>query len=421
MWVKTSEVGAYEGREVELLGWVHRRRDLGNKVFVILRDGSGIVQVVFEGIEEAKKLMLESSIIVKGTVVKDERAPTGYEVHAKELKIVHLAQKLPFSKDISVETQLDFRHLWVRSLKMQAMMRVKQTAIFAAAKFFRENDFVFVTPPIFVSSACEGGSTLFEVPYFDRKAYLSQSAQLYLEALIFSLERVWSLTPSFRAEKSRTRKHLTEYWHLEAEAAWVDFEENMEIQERLVKAMMKEILEKNAEELEVFKRSADELEDWVKASWPRISYEEAIELLRKRGVNISWGDDIGADEEKILHEEFGMPFFIIYWPREIKAFYMKVKEDDPHYVLASDLQMPYAGEIIGGSEREWKLELLLENMRIQELNPEDYEWYLDLRRYGSVPHSGFGLGMERFIMAVLKLEHVRDAQPFPRTITRVYP
>ena len=415
------DVRKREGREVELAGWVHRLREIGNKFFIVLRDASGTVQVVARKESVKGKLDVEASVRVRGVVRRDERAPGGYEVHATSVEVIgESAPDWPFHRYLSTEMQLDYRHLWVRSTKMQRVMKVKHTALEYAWKWFRDNEFWFVTPPIFVSSACEGGATLFEVPYFNTKAYLSQSAQLYLEALIYSLERVWSLTPSFRAEKSRTRRHLTEYWHLEAEEAFVDFEGNMKIQEELLKAMMKGILDERSEEVAEFK-TEEKLEDWIKEKWPRITYEEALEIVNRKGGKMKWGDDPGADEERMIMSEFETPVFVTHWPREIKAFYMKVDEKDEKVVLGSDLLAPPVGEIIGGSEREWKLELLLENMKIQKLDPKEYEWYLDLRRYGSVPHSGFGMGMERFVMAVLNLEHIRDALPFPRFINRVWP
>ncbi len=408
-----------DGQELTLKGWVHRLRELGEKYFIVLRNSEGLIQVVANKDAIKGKVDVEASVSVRGKVKKDERAPGGYELHAGEVRVIgESSPDWPFHRYLSTEMQMDYRHLWVRSSRLQSVFKTRSVVLSALREYFEKQGFYEVHPPIFVSAACEGGATLFDVEYFGETAHLSQSAQLYLEALVPSLEKVWSLTPSFRAEKSRTRRHLTEYWHLEPEVAWAGHEENMDLQERLLKHAIRAVLDRAP--LEDF-GDRSELEDWAKQKWPRMRYEEAIELAKKKFPGLKWGDDLGTEEERWIVSRTGMPVFITHYPREMKAFYMKVDESDPRVVLNNDLLMPHVGETIGGSEREWKLELLLENMKLHKLDPKEYEWYLDLRRYGSVPHSGFGLGIERFLMSLLKLEHVRDALPFPRFINRVWP
>jgi len=420
--MRIKDLPKHVGERVKVRGWVFRRRELKDKVFLVLRDSTGIVQcVVPSSLKGVEKARIESSVIVSGSLKKDERAPGGHEIAVEKLKVVGEAEVFPITKDQSVEFLLDVRHLWLRSRKLTAIMKVKDTALRAAREWFHKHGFWEVTPPIIVSGACEGGATLFKFKYFDRTAFLSQSAQLYLEALIYSLEKVYSLTPSFRAEKSRTRRHLAEYWHLEGEAAWVDHEENMRIQEQLVSYMVKKVVKERKEELEFLGRDVKILKR-VKPPFKRMTYDKAIEILQRRGMEIEWGEDLGADEERELTKDLRKPIFLTNYPRKIKAFYMKVDPRDENKVLNDDLLSPEGyGELIGGSQREDDLEKLKENMKLFKLRPKDYEWYLDLRRYGSVPHSGFGLGMERFVMWVCRLDHIRDTIPFPRVINRAYP
>ena len=409
-----------DGQSLSLRGWVHRLREIGDKYFLVLRNSNGTIQVVANKNTVEGRLDVEASVEVSGKVKADKRAPGGFELHASSLRVIgESAPDWPFHRYRSVEMEMNFRHLWLRSTRMQAIFRVRHTVLMAAREFFDRRGFLEVSPPIFVSSACEGGSTLFELPYFDSKAYLSQSAQLYLEAFLPSVERVFAITPSFRAEKSRTRRHVTEYWHLEPEVAWIGFKENMDLQEELIKHIIKAVLDRRQEELGEF-GDRSELDDWLKGKWPRITYTEAVELLKKK-FKTKWGDDLGTKEERHLVDRFGTFVFVTHYPREMKAFYMKVDESNPKVVLNNDLMAPHVGELVGASEREWKYELLLENMKIHKLNPKDYEWYLDLRRYGSVPHSGFGMGIERLLMSLLNLEHIRDTLPFPRFINRVWP
>ncbi len=419
----------YVGKTVWLRGWVHRKRNLGSKIFIVLRDSSGIIQCLVskdrvdeETWSEAEKITRESSFVVKGIIREDKRAPGGYELLVEKLRIVGLSDVFPIRGGEGVDYLLDNRHLWIRSTKLTSVMKIKHSVLKAAREYLESNGWWEVTPPILTSSAVEGGATLFEVKYFDRKAYLSQSAQLYLEALIFSLEKVWSLTPSFRAEKSRTRRHLAEYWHLELEAAWYNMHDMMKVAEELVAYIIERVLRERKLELETLKRDTKILEESIHTPYPRITYDKAIEILKNKGMKIEWGDDLGADEERTLTMEFNKPFFVTHFPKQIKAFYMKLDPTRPDVVLGFDMLAPEGyGEIIGGSEREDDYEKLLKRIIEFGLNPDDYKWYLDLRKYGTVPHSGFGLGVERLVMWIAGLDHIRDATPFPRFRERIYP
>jgi len=416
-----------EGQRVRLAGWVYRKREVGRKVFIVLRDSSGIIQVVFDkesaenAYETARGVGIESSVVIEGEVRRDARAPGGVEVHADTISVIQNVEFFPITKDASKEFLLDVRHLHLRSPKVAAIMKVKGTLMQTAREWLLENGWYEVFPPILVTGAVEGGATLFKLKYFDRTAFLSQSAQLYLEAAIFGLEKVWSLTPSFRAEKSRTRRHLTEFWHLELEGAWMGLWDILKVEEELVSHMVQRTLELRRSEIETFRKDLTTLKNTL-PPFPRISYDEAIEILQGKGVQIEWGEDMGADEERVLTEEFDAPFFVYGYPKGIKAFYMKEDPMDPRKVLAADMLAPEGyGEIIGGSEREDSYEKLVQRIKEEGMDPKDYEWYLDLRRYGSVPHSGFGLGLERLTAWVMNLDHVRWATLFPRTPSRLYP
>ncbi len=424
MRVMVSELGKHIGKDVEVWGWVYRHRTTKNAVFIVLRDSSGIVQVVFKPDNEffnlAGDLTIESSVKIRGVPRKESRAPTGIEISGKSLEIVHKAERFPITKDQSTEFLLDVRHLWLRSQRMNKILKIRDKALKYFREFFAMNNFWEVHPPIITKTGAEGGSTLFPLDYFGTEAYLSQTGQLYLEAMIYVLERVYSLTPSFRAEKSKTRKHLAEYWHLEAEAAWFENEDNMKFQEEMVSYVIHKLLENDRKLIEHF-RDPEDLRK-IEPPFERMSYDEAIETLQQKGFDIDWGDDFGTPHEKALTEDLETPLFVYNWPKEAKAFYMKVDEKNPKYVKCADMLAPEGhGEIIGGSERIWDLDELIKRMEEEGLPRENYEWYIDLRRYGSVPHSGFGLGTERFIKWVLNLDHIRDAIPFPRTISRVYP
>lgn len=416
------------GGRVALRGWIYRTRSSGKIVFAVLRDSTGIMQVTIkkgnlpdEQFEKAAAATIESSVEVTGTMHQDERAPGGHEVRADSFRVVGHSLPFPITEYQSEELLLDNRHLWIRSREQTAVMKVKASLLAGAREWLAENDFTEVTPPIFTQNACEGGVTLFKLKYFDRDAFLSQSAQMYLESLIFSLENVYSITPSFRAEKSRTPRHLTEYWHMELEEAWVDNEGNMRIQEELVAAMVARVLKERREELEILKRDVASLEA-VEPPFKRLRYSDMIDRLKDKGFEIEFGSDLGAAEERAITEDEVMPVFVTNFPKECKAFYMKEDPDDPRTYLCADLLAPFGfGEIIGGSERETDLDKLVRRMEEQNIPQEPYRWYLDLRRYGSVPHSGFGLGVERITKWVCGLEHIRDAIPYPRTVARVYP
>ncbi len=416
-------------RRVKLRGWVYLKRDLGDLQFILLRDGTGVMQTVArkgvtnpEAFEKARKAAQESSLIIEGSLKKEKRAPGGFEVLIEKIEIVGSSDNYPLAKKShGVEFLMDNRHLWLRSPKQRCILRVREGVVDAAREFFRREDFVEVHPPMLTSSMVEGGATLFQVKYFDRKAYLTQSSQLYLEALIFSLEKVWCLAPSFRAEKSRTRRHLTEYWHLEAEEAWYGNEENIKLQERLVSFICNKVGENYQEELETFNIDPKRL-CTVKPPFKRMRYEEAVSKLQRKGFNVKYGDDFGSREERALTIDIKKPLFVTNYPIEIKAFYMKEDPDNPGTVLCNDLLLPEGyGEVIGGSERETGYEKLVKRIREIGESVENYKWYLDLRKYGSIPHSGFGLGIERLIMWMLKLQHIREAIPFPRTPDRIYP
>lgn len=425
-----SEVlhGDMVGDEVLIKGWVYRERTKGKIRFVVVRDSTGIIQVTavkgelpekdFRSSLEAK---IESSVEVVGIVTEDKRAPGGYEIQCRKFNIIGKSEIFPITKDQSEEFLLDNRHLWIRSRKLTQVMKVKHTLLFAAREWFYENGFYEVTPPIITSNACEGGSTLFELDYFDMTAYLSQSAQLYLEAISYSLEYVYGLTPSFRAEKSRTKRHLAEYWHLEGEEMWTDNNENMRIQEELVTYILHKVAKERKEELEFLGRNAEDLLQ-IEPPFKRIYYKDAIKILQDKGSDIAWGDDLGTNDERLLVEGEVSPVFVVDYAKEAKAFYMKENPDDHRTYLCADLLAPEGyGEIIGGSERETDVNKLIERLKSSGVPLEPYQWYLDLRRYGTVQHSGFGLGIERVVRWICKLDHIRDAIPFPRVINRVYP
>ena len=417
-----------EGESFDIRGWIYRTRSSGSIVFAVMRDATGIVQctvkksgVSSEDFEQAARALIETSAECAGRLKADARAPGGYELVVTSFRVVSFAEPFPITENQSEPFLLDNRHLWIRSREQTAIMKIKETVLGGAREWFEENGFCEVTPPILTTNACEGGTTLFPLKYFDQNAYLSQSAQMYLEALTFSLEKVFAVTPSFRAEKSRTPRHLTEYWHLEGEEAWVNNEGNMRIQEELVSHIIGSVLRKRKEELALLKRDTEGLRT-VEPPFERITYERALGLLSERGMNIKWGDDFGTEEEKVLTLEAVKPVFVTNFPKEIKAFYMKEDESDSRTYSCADLIAPEGfGEVIGGSERETDVRKMISRMEEQSIPLEPYRWYLDLRKYGSVPHSGFGLGVERLVKWVCKLDHIRDAVPFPRTPSRIYP
>ncbi len=420
--------GELDGKEATIRGWLYRTRSSGSLVFATVRDSSGIVQAVAsrkdlpEGeFEPLARALIESSVEVTGTVHPDARAPGGRELHLKRARVVHAAETFPITKDQSEELLLDLRHLWLRSRQMTATLKLRSTIIQALKSFYLGEGFYESQGPMFTGGQVEGGSTLFEVPYFDRKVYLTQSSQLYLEALIFSLDRVFTLAPSFRAEKSRTRRHLTEYWHFEIEVAWMGNSELMDLEERMLEHVVDTCVRDRREDLEVLKRDVGALKA-VRAPFPRLRYEEAVEAINRNGREMRMGDDFGHEEEKALTQGMGTPVFVTHWPREIKPFYHRPDPDDPSHVLNHDLVAPEEhGELIGGGERIWELQVLLNRIDEEGLDPAAYQWYIDLRRYGSVPHSGFGMGVDRLVCYMGGIDHIKWALPFPRDVRRVYP
>ncbi|HSB47289.1 MAG TPA: asparagine--tRNA ligase [Candidatus Bilamarchaeum sp.] len=428
--IATIFAGKLDGKEVTLRGWVYRHRTSGNMVFAVIRDKSGIIQaavkkdkVAEKDWKEANDAYVESSLVLRGTVKKDERAPGGFEIQASGFELISRGEPFPVAKDLSEEYLLDIRHLWMRSQKMTSIMKARHHIVNYLREFFDKEGFYEIAPPIITKSGCEGGSTLFEMDYFGSKAYLTQSSQMYAEVFVFALEKVFVLAPSFRAEKSRTIRHLAEYWHLEPEMAFYDQKMNMELQENMVQYAVDNMLKHHPDLLKACGRDPLDLEK-VKVPFERLDYAKAIDKVNELGGKMEFGQDFGADEEAILTKTAVKPIFVHNFPRDIKAFYMREDPKKPGTVLNADLLAPAGhGEIIGGSERIWQYDELIARMKEQGLDKfmADYQWYVDLRKYGSVPHSGFGLGVERFVKWMLNLDHIRDAIPFPRTITRCYP
>ena len=425
--IKEAKSPDYEGKTVKIRGWVYRHRASSKMVFIVLRDSTGIIQGIVKKEDneqlynKARELYIESSLWIEGVIRKDERAPGGYEIKITNLEPYTVGEPFPITKDQSVEFLLDNRHLWIRSRKLTQILEARHYIVRYLREFLDNEGFYEIPAPVITKSGAEGGSEVFELDYFGDKAYLTQSSQLYAEAFIYSLEKVYVFEPSFRAEPSRTRRHLTEYWHLEPEMAFYDHKMNMEVQERMVEYVAHKLAENHGDLLkEIGRDPADLLA--IKAPFKRMTYEEAIERVNELGGKMEYGEDFGADEEYILTKDLKAPIFLTNFPKEIKAFYMREDPNKPGTVLNDDMLAPEGyGEIIGGSERVWKYDELLARMKEANMKIEDYQWYLDLRKYGSVPHSGFGLGVERFIMWLLKLDHIRDTIPFPRVINRVYP
>lgn len=410
-----------QDENVNLRGWVHRLRKQKDNIFLTLRDSTGIIQCILPRTEEYNRVTIESSVELSGVIKKDERSPGGYELSADNMTIIGLSENYPIRKDFSTEFLNDVRHLWNRSTKMTNIMKVRSEIMRSAREWFDKNEWYETSPPIFNKSACEGGTTLFEVGYFDDKLFLSQSAQLYLEALTYSLEKVWSLTPSFRAEKSKTPRHLTEFWHLEGEKAWANFDDILTVEEQLIAYICNNVAERSYKELEQLKRKPEDLKK-VNAPFDRVSYAEVIKFLQKKGSPIKFGDNLGTEEERLLTIDSDKPLFTCGCPKEIKPFYTKIDPIDEQMVLSADMIAPKGyGEISTGGQREDNLENIIQRLKEEGFNPNDYSWYLDLRRYGSVPHAGFGFGIERLVRWICNLEHIRDTIPFPRTITRAYP
>ena len=416
--------GRHEGEHVDIRGWVYRKRESKGTIFLVIRNATGIIQCTVKkdssAWTDAKKVTIESSIALGGTVRSDRRAPGGFEVSTDQLKIIGLAEVFPITRDQSIEFLRDVRHLWLRSRRMSAIMKVRSELLRSAHEFFRKQGFIEVSPPMFISSACEGGATLFGLKYFDKDLYLTQSAQLHLEALIYSSKKVYCVAPSFRAEKSRTIRHLTEYWHIEAEQAFATIEDMMCLEEDLISHVCHFVAKQCKKELEILKVNAEELAK-IETPFERITYKEAIERLNKKGFKTKWGEDFGFNEERALAKELRGPVFVYAYPKQIKAFYCKTYKDNPKLAMSVDLIVPRIGELTTGGARVDDKEELIKRLKELGLKRDDYEWYIDLRKYGTVPHAGFGLGVERLLAWMLHLENVMDTIPFPRTLRRFYP
>ncbi len=427
-WVYIDSLGGHVGKQVVVKGWVYNTRSSGRIKFLVVRDGTGLVQCVINKAdsEEASaafdELTQESSVIVTGTVGEDSRAPGGYEILASGLELVHAAEPYPITpKEHGVAFLMDHRHLWLRSSKQNAILRIRAEVIKAARDYLDGQGFTQVDAPIITPSAAEGTTTLFETDYFGDKAYLSQTGQLYNEASCMAMGRVYCYGPTFRAEKAKTRRHLTEFWMLEPEIAYGTLDMVFDLSEGLTTYVVARVLEKRKRELSTLERDIARLESVV-SPFPRITYDEALKLLGEKGHEVAWGDDLGAAEETVLSEAFDRPVFIHRYPAGAKAFYMQPDPENEKLVMCTDMLAPEGiGEIIGGSERIWDIELLKKRIKQHGLPREAFEWYLDLRKYGSVPHAGFGLGIERTVAWICGIRHIREAIPFPRMLHRVYP
>lgn len=421
-----ADIKNYENQEVTLEAWLYNKRSSGKLHFLQLRDGTGEIQaVVFKGnvsdevFELADKITQESSVAVKGTVKKHDRSKIGYELDAVEVKTISEAVDYPITpKEHGTHFLMEHRHLWLRSLRQKAILRIRHRIIKSVRDFYDNKGFTLVDAPIFTPNACEGTTNLFETDYFDTKAYLTQSGQLYMEAAAMAVGKAYCFGPTFRAEKSKTRRHLTEFWMVEPEVAFFDINDDMDLAEEFVEYIVHQVLEHNRDDLEVLERDITKLEN-IKRPFPRISYDEAIEILHKKGNDTPWGEDFGGDEETLISEEFDKPVMIHHYPMVVKAFYMKQVGDKAACV---DMIAPEGyGEIIGGGQREDDLDKLKAKIKEHGLSEEVFDWYLDLRKYGSVPHAGFGLGIERTVGWICGLHHVRETIPFPRLMDRIKP
>jgi len=430
MVARIEDIARYEGRRVTIRGWLHNRRSSGRIHFLTLRDGTGFMQAVMskqavgdEAFARADHLGQETSLVVEGTVRADARAPGGYELDVTSFEVIGESKDYPITpKEHGTDYLMDRRHLWIRSPRQHAILRVRHEIIDAVRDFFNGRGFILADTPIFTPAACEGTTTLFPVQYFeDRTAYLTQSGQLYNEANAMALGRVYCFGPTFRAEKSKTRRHLTEFWMVEPEMAYATLDDVMELGEALILAIVERVLDRRRSELDRLERDVSRLEA-IAAPFPRISYDEAVALLNGAGQPFEWGGDFGGTDETILAGRFDRPILVHRFPTAIKAFYMKPDPARPEVALGVDFLAPEGyGEIIGGGERLADLDLLLHRIEEHELPQEAFEWYLDLRRYGTVPHAGFGMGIERTVAWICGLEHIRETVPYPRMLYRLYP
>lgn len=414
--------------KVKLRGWVYRERESNKLKFIVLRDSSDIIQLVIDKNkiskkewEDAIKLLIESSIEVEGDIVKDERAPTGCEVKVSKLKVIDFAEKYPITKDQSTEFLLDQRHLWIRSRNLTAVMKIRSTVMEAFREYFKKKGFYELSPPIFTPNDSEGGGDLFEVKYFNDKVYLTQSWQLYAEAAIFALEKIYTISPCFRAERSKTSRHLAEFWMAEMEAAWYNLDDLIKNGEEVISYIIEQVLKNNKKELEILGRDTSKLKN-IKPPFVRVTYKQALEILRKKGIKINFGKDLRTIEEDKLVESYDKPIVVTNYPKEIMAFYKPRDPNDKETARCFDILAPEGyGELVGGSERDIDIEELKKSLKKGGENPKNYEWYLDTRRFGNVPHGGFGLGIERLVAWICGLPNIKDAIAFPRTMLRKTP
>lgn len=431
-WSKIEEIiqNNKPGKKENIRGWIYRTRSSGNIVFIIVRDSTGILQATVKKgnltdseFENAKNALIESSVELKGVLREDKRAPNKIELQVTHLKVVNFAEPFPIVKDQSPEFLLDQRHLWLRSRKITSILKIRSTIVGAIHQFFREKGFFEFDAPVLQPNQCEGGSTLFEVKYYKNKTFLSQSWQLYAEAGIFSLERIYNMGPTFRAEKSKTSRHLSEFWMAEMEAAWMNLFDVIEIGKDEVKFILKQVIEKNKTELKILERDVDKLITILKSDFPTITYSEALRILNEEdNMNIKWGKDLRTLEENKLADHFQTPVVVTHYPIEIMAFYKPRDKKNPETALCFDMIAPEGyGEIIGGSERSQDIDDMVDRLKKMGEEISNYNWYFDLRKYGSVPHSGYGLGVERVVAWICGIDNIKDAIPFPRTLLRFRP
>ena len=429
MLVRIKDIANFSGKNVEIRGWLYNKRSSGKLHFLQIRDGTGLIQcVVYEGdvssvdFSICGKIGQESSIIVFGEVKPDSRSAIGFEIGVSAVKLVQESSDYPITpKEHGVPFLLDNRHLWLRSSRPHAILKIRDEICRACRDFMHDNDFTLVDAPIFTPAACEGTSTLFETDYFDQKAYLTQSGQLYMEAAAMAFGSVYCFGPTFRAEKSKTRRHLTEFWMIEPEMAFCDLQQDMQVAEQLVYYVIRQVLSNRSSELKLLGRDTSKLEK-ISLPFPRITYNEAVEILQKLGSDIQWGSDLGGDDETILTKEYDTPILVHRYPKEVKAFYMKGDPEDDRCALCVDMLAPEGyGEIIGGGQREDDFSILDKKITQHNLPKEAFQWFLDLRSYGSVEHAGFGMGIERVVAWICGLKHVRETIPFPRMLQRLYP
>lgn len=415
--------------KVAVRGWVYRERGSNELKFLVIRDSSDVIQCVLKREKFAKqweyidKIQIETSIEIEGTIKQDSRAPTGYEIDADKIDIIGLSNQFPITKHLNEELLGDRRHLWLRSRKMTAILKIRSTVTGALHEYFRSNGFYEFQSPIIIPGGAEEGPTLFDINYFGKKMYLTQTWQLYAEAAMYSLEKIYCIAPSFRAEKSKTSRHLTEYWHTEMEVAWAHLDDLMDYAEDMVKHVIKRVMERNQQELKILERDVKKLEPAVKKRFPRITYDQALKLLKeKKKANVSWGKDLRTVEEEKLMELYDTPVFVHHYPKQIMAFYKPKDKGNPKTAMCFDLLAPEGnGELVGGSERDTDIDELKKSLKAKGEKPEDYSYYFDIHSYGPIPHGGYGLGTERLVKWICGLETIKDAIGFPRTMSRFSP